>query len=148
MAYTKHTWLARLGTGLNKYRNAGTVQNLILTQTPDNLEQEGTPFSAGWMNEMEDGIEKAYPLGIVNVIVPVNSWIDDTQYSDYPYRASLSIQGITNTMIPVVIFDTPDAISGMFAPVSKSYDGGIYIYASQIPENSLTIPTILILEAR
>lgn len=56
MAYTKHTWLARLGTGLNKFLNSGTSTNLVLTPNPDSITQQGSPFSATWMNEMEQGI--------------------------------------------------------------------------------------------
>ncbi len=56
MAYTKHFWRQRLGVGLNKYTNSGDAVNLILTPAPDQITQEGTPFSAQWMNEMEQGI--------------------------------------------------------------------------------------------
>lgn len=144
MAYTKHTWLARLGTGLNKYRNAGTVQNLILTQTPDSLEQEGTPFSAGWMNEMEDGIEKAYPISAFNKVVAVTAWSADITYTEYPYRASISIPGVTEEMVPNVIFSMSDALSGRFAPIAATYQGGVHIYSASVPESAITIPTILV----
>ena len=58
--YKKTIWLPRLGTGLNKFRNSGTLQNMILTPEPDNIEQEGTPFSAELMNNLEDGVEQAH----------------------------------------------------------------------------------------
>lgn len=61
MAYARHTWLNRIGVGLNKFHNSGTATDLILTANPDSVSQEGTPFSAAWMNELEAGVEAAYP---------------------------------------------------------------------------------------
>ena len=64
--YSKHTWLPRLGTGLNKFANSGDAEHLVLTPEPDTLTQEGTPFSATWMNELEGGVYKAHQhLGAV-----------------------------------------------------------------------------------
>lgn len=58
MAYKKHEWKARLGTGLNKFRDQdGKLYEF--TSAPDSVSQPGTPFSADWMNEMEDGIAAA-----------------------------------------------------------------------------------------
>lgn len=54
-AYSKNTWIARTGTGLNRY----TDQNsnvLELTPAPTELITPGTPFSADWMNHIEQGI--------------------------------------------------------------------------------------------
>lgn len=56
MAYQKNTWVARQGTGLNKFTNSGTSTNLILSPNPDTITQSGTPFSADWMNNIENGI--------------------------------------------------------------------------------------------
>lgn len=58
MAYKKHEWKARLGTGLNKFRDQdGKLYEF--TSAPDSVSQPGTPFSADWMNEMEEGIAAA-----------------------------------------------------------------------------------------
>ena len=63
MAYKKHEWKARQGTGLNKFRDQdGKLYEF--TSAPDSVTQPGTPFSADWMNEMEDGIAAA---GITNL---------------------------------------------------------------------------------
>ena len=58
MAYQKNTWIARQGTGLNKFTNSGTSTNLILSSNPDTITQVGTPFSADWMNNLENGVEQ------------------------------------------------------------------------------------------
>ena len=61
MAYTKQTWIAREGTNLKKYTKASeTATTVILTNTPDSISVEGTPFSIDRMNHMEDGIESAH----------------------------------------------------------------------------------------
>ena len=46
-------------------------------------------------------------------------------------------------MIPEVIFSMADAISGNFAPVAESYNGGVYLYAADKPEGNIVIPTII-----
>lgn len=55
MAYTPHTWQDRLGVGLNKFtdQDGNTYE---FTPTPDSVTQVGTPFSADWMNELEQGV--------------------------------------------------------------------------------------------
>lgn len=79
MGYKKHKWQARTGTGLNKYRDQdGKLYEF--SSAPDEVTQPGTPFSAQWMNEMEDGIASAgaVPLvstsasGDINVIITDN----------------------------------------------------------------------------
>lgn len=62
MTYTKNTWLARIGTGLNKFKNTGTATDLVLTPDPDTITQAGTPFSAAWLNNIEAGVAQAQVL--------------------------------------------------------------------------------------
>jgi hypothetical protein len=61
MAYTKTTWVAREGTNLNKFAKSGeTSTSVLLTNTPDAVSQQGTPFSAENMNKIEQGIADAH----------------------------------------------------------------------------------------
>lgn len=60
--YEKTNWLPRIGTGLNKFRNSGSMQNLVLTPDPDSISQQGTPFSADLMNHLEEGVYQAHLL--------------------------------------------------------------------------------------
>jgi hypothetical protein len=46
-------------------------------------------------------------------------------------------------MIPQVNFNLDDSMSGIFAPIAATVSNGVQIYASDIPENSITIPTII-----
>lgn len=63
--------------------------------------------------------------------------------ASFPYYANISISGVTTNMIPEVVFDINDNMSGIFAPIAKTINGGVQIYASEIPENTITIPTII-----
>lgn len=80
MAYKKHEWQARTGTGLNKFRDQnGNIYEF--EAAPDEVTQPGTPFSAEWMNEMEEGIAAAgiTPLvstaasGATNIVITENA---------------------------------------------------------------------------
>jgi len=64
-------------------------------------------------------------------------------YAAFPYRSTLPLAGVTETMVVEVIFGCGDAILGMFAPIVEAYDGGIYIYATNVPTSPVTIPTIV-----
>lgn len=82
-------------------------------------------------------------LPFYNVAIPVSSFVADTTYADYPYRAAVALSGVMESMIPEVVFSLNDAVSGNFAPVAACYYGGVYIYAAEVPEADMTVPTIL-----
>jgi hypothetical protein len=62
MAYQKNTWEDRTGVGLNKFTDQdGKLYEF--TPTPDSITSVGTPFSAAWMNHIEEGIANIYKYG-------------------------------------------------------------------------------------
>ena len=68
MAYTPNTWQDRTGTGLNKFTDQNGNE-YEFTPTPDEITQQGTPFSAAWMNHIEQGIKDNsdnFPVSIAN----------------------------------------------------------------------------------
>lgn len=77
--------------------------------------------------------------------VSPSSFVEDATYEEqgYGYRATVALDGVIESMIPEVIFGMADAVGGVFAPVAKSYNGGVYLYASDVPESNITIPTII-----
>ena len=77
-----------------------------------------------------------------NTTVAVSAWAPDTTYEDYPFKASIPIDGCTVNHIPEITFALADATSGNFAPIAETYDGGVYIYAAEVPSEAITIPTI------
>lgn len=55
MAYNRRTWLARLGTGLNKFSINGETAVTIVNQ-PDSVTQQGDALSATNLNDLENRI--------------------------------------------------------------------------------------------
>lgn len=78
-----------------------------------------------------------------DVSVAKSSFVADTTYSDFPYRASVALEGVVSTMIPDVVLPVEAATSGNFAPVCECYNGGLYLYAASVPDAYITIPTII-----
>lgn len=98
-------------------------------------------------NELQDleagtGVELK-KLQFNNTSVAVSAFVADTTYEDYPFRASVPLEGVLSSMIPEVVFSLLDATSGLFAPVAESYNGGVYLYAADKPESTTVIPTII-----
>lgn len=83
-------------------------------------------------------------LQFSNTSVPASAFVVDNTYEDFPYRAAVALSGVTSSMIPEVVLSLSDAISGNFAPVAESYNGGVNLYAVEVPEADITIPTILV----
>ena len=82
-------------------------------------------------------------LMFTNTTVAAASFLADATYTDYPYRAAVALTGVISGMVPEVIFGLEDAVSGVFAPVAETYNGGIYLYANGVPSAAITIPTII-----
>lgn len=83
-----------------------------------------------------------------NISVASSAWDSSSTPSSYvdagfPYRVTVPVSGITANMIPQVVFDLNDSMSGIFAPIAESVTNGVQIYASDIPENDIIIPTII-----
>lgn len=62
--------------------------------------------------------------------VASSAWSADATYSDYPYRATLTVSGMTSSHVPEVVFDGTDEATEKIAEHCVSYSGGVYIYAS------------------
>ena len=82
-------------------------------------------------------------LQFTNTAVSASSFVGDTTYKDYPFRASVPLDGVIQSMIPEVVLSLADSTSGLFAPIAESYNGGIYLYSTSVPDSNLTIPTII-----
>ena len=87
--------------------------------------------------------DDAVKLTFTNTTVAAAAFAPDTTYADFPFRATVSLAGVTGAMVPEVVFGATDAASGIFAPVAESISGGVYLYASEVPSANITIPTII-----
>ena len=83
------------------------------------------------------------PLFFGELSVSPDDWQEDESYEDFPFRAAVACLGVGENFMPSVIFAPAQATSSVFAPVANSYQGGVYIYASEIPEETVAIPGIL-----
>jgi hypothetical protein len=77
---------------------------------------------------------------------PANSWAahSDTMFADYDYRCAIALSGVTAAMFADVILAPTEALSGKYAPVCVTYNGGVYIYSTD--NTTITIPTIVIMK--
>lgn len=82
-------------------------------------------------------------LKFANTSVPASSFVSDSTYADYPYRAAVTLSGVTSSMTPEVTFSVAALAETEFAPVAECYNGGVYIYAAEQPPATVIIPTIL-----
>ena len=78
-----------------------------------------------------------------NVSVATSAWVSDSTYTDYAYKAVISLNGVTADMFPEVVFLPDDVASGNFAPVVVSAAGSVTIYAKAVPSSAVTIPSIV-----
>ena len=81
-------------------------------------------------------------LQFKNVQVAANAFVADTTYDGYPFRAAITLSGVTSTMAPTVCFGVAQATSGDYAPVADSYNGGVYLYAKKTNDALFSIPFI------
>ena len=100
------------------------------------IQKELADLEAGTAVEMKK-------LQFSNVSVSKGDFVSDTTYQDFPYRASIALSGAIKSMIPEVVLSVDDALSGDYAPVAESYNGGVYLYAGSPPDTDITIPTII-----
>lgn len=113
-----------------------TTINAQYTALLDNLAQELANLEAGTAVELKK-------LAFASTAVPVSAWAENSTYEDYPYRAAVTLSGVTAAMIPEVVFGLDTMSDNSFAPVAECYNGGVYIYAADVPESAITIPTII-----
>lgn len=111
------------------------------------MQQQFEAFLTAIQNELADleagtGVELA-KLKFTDTSVPTSSFVSDTTYADYPYRAAVALTGVTSTMIPEVVFPVSALADTDFAPVAECYNGGVYIYAADKPTATVVIPTII-----
>lgn len=73
----------------------------------------------------------------------VTTWASDSTYSDYPYKGTINITGVTDADGVEVTFSNADATSGNYSPICATFNGGVYIW-SKTQDTSIVIPTICI----
>lgn len=68
---------------------------------------------------------------------------EDTTLADYPYRASIAVDGALATDMPVVNFTAAQIGEGIYASYAESYDGGVYIFCDE-EHSAITVANIIL----
>lgn len=102
----------------------------------EGVQQELKNLEAGTMVELKK-------LLFQNKSVSVASFVEDSTYEDYPYRAAVPLSGVVASMVPEVVFSVEAISDNDIAPVAECYNGGVYIYMGNEPEKAVSIATIV-----
>lgn len=84
-----------------------------------------------------------------NITVATTDWIDESDggatptYADYPWKAEITVNGVTTAHSPDVRFGLDDATAGVLCPVADTAAGKVLIYANAQPSAAVTIPAII-----
>ena len=78
-----------------------------------------------------------------NITVATTSWVEDTTYEEFGYKAEIPCEGVTADFFSDVVFDVAEAVSGNYAPISLTGAGTVIIYAVEQPESAIVIPSII-----
>ena len=94
MSYIKTSWVARVGTALNRFLKTNeTSTEVELTNDPTGVSVPGTPFTVANMNKIETGIYDAHvtaDANASNLLANVNQGVKTT---DSPTFANSTIAG-------------------------------------------------------
>ena len=103
MSYTRTTWIARVGTALNRFLKtnedspSGTVE---LTNDPTGVTTAGTPFTVANMNKIEDGIYDAHVLidnhiaDVANPHAVSKEQVAGLKETDNPIFSGINLNGL------------------------------------------------------
>lgn len=117
--------------------------NPVKVITTDTLSYFKDKMSVDFVTQDALNVKQTKRLLFKNVNVIRSSWKADSTYTSYGYVTSVKLTGVTANHFVEVVLSNDDAVSGQFGPVVDSYDGGVKIYAADIPLKQITIPTII-----
>lgn len=157
MAFTKKTWVDRKVeyAGRRKLTNISTgVSEVVdVARNEGTVSAEGDAFNATNMNNLESRIYDTFAEATkvyANVSVAASAWGTYTAtltgesdiVSEYPYKADITLSGMTADHCAKVSFAPAEIADGVFAPYNNTQSGKIRIYAKSKPIEAITIPTI------
>lgn len=101
------------------------------------LEESLLPF--------DDYIKKSdKPIVILTDIEVLSStFVDDTTYTEYPFKVDISCSNITENHFVRVQFSSEQILSKNYSSICNSSNGIVTIYAKQVPESNIIIPSII-----
>lgn len=113
----------------------------------DELKEIGYVQVGFWKLAALETTGEASSIAWQNVSVPLADFVEWTPTADleeYLYRAAIDLTDFVDySTVTFVTFNAKQASSGNFAPYSDSYVGGVYIYAKELPETAVVIPSLI-----
>lgn len=83
---------------------------------------------------------------IQNVAVSTSAWVQDTAVlAGYSYKAQIALADSTAECFPIVVFESEQAFSGNFAPVSFAVAGYVEIFVKEIPTKGINILSVTVI---
>lgn len=70
-------------------------------------------------------------ISVTEIEVGQDDWVEVTDMGDFKYRASITLGGCTESMIPQVVFSIDQATSSDYAPICQSGAGYVYIWSTK-----------------
>ena len=136
--------------GIEKELGGGT---LVIANPPEPATNELVKIKIGEIvyNVEGSGPGPSEQQNFYGMILPTNTtilpgqWIleDPPTYSEYPYRADITVSGATADCSPDVRFNITDDFDKL-APIANAYTDKVMIYASEALTNSLIVPVIIL----
>lgn len=83
---------------------------------------------------------------LTNVVVAVADWISDNTFPDYPYRAAITLNGVTSSDYANVFFAASDIEANDLSPYTDTAADTVYIFASEMPSTAITVPLIEVIK--
>lgn len=81
---------------------------------------------------------------VTNISCPLSAWVSDTTtYTDYQFKANLTVAGATANYIPLVNFAPTEQESGNYIGATSG-NGIVTIWCKNKPSGAITIPNIIL----
>lgn len=122
----------------NVWKNNGNIRGADGTNGSDAIVTAGAVVGAlGYTPE-------AQTLFYVNTNVAKELFMEqgNPESDKFPFKAKVPLAGITVNHFVDIVFNFAEMVSGNYAPIADSYEGGIYLYAAEQPKSDFVIPTI------
>lgn len=83
---------------------------------------------------------------VQNVAIAKSAWSQDTTaLPGYSYKARITLADSTIDSFPIVVFESEQAFSGNFAPMSFAFAGYLEVFAKSIPTKDINIVTATVI---
>lgn len=103
------------------------------------------PITINQVNGLKEALSKNVHIA-GSATIAIEDWAIDGTYANYGYRASIAVLGLMENSTGLVNFDDTAIALETLKEGGKTYDGGFYIYASEIPSADITIESYIFWE--